>query len=672
MIPCYGPLLSVTFIALNLYFPLFYLSIVCTKRGEYICADDGLSKPATDATLSGTVFLSDTVVNNSVIVRCPARWLGHEDEDQRYLLQFALPAARLYKGRLLSWRIRHSAPRLGDSEALRRLITKLKAAARCCDLPLASSKTNRILCALAIANCFVVNEDVVANWDDPSGRKTCGWACRAGMWELRTLAAKLGLIVCVDGKEVDIRSLPTDYFKDVGLPETRIKLWVRKRKAMDEWLAKNGWVGLLKHLMKNGVFQIDDDQEDVLEGLVDGHGHPIHAAIAARIAEAPWDKLARRMKLETAPLFLDFDAKQLADIDKESESLWERWFGAGTFARSSLAEVLMRKHWWGFRTDACLLLKEEQECPEATKHFESVLGTVERAAAFAKGQRVEARWDGGTEWYSGEITAVHGDGSYAVLYDDGDDEPSVAERLIREPVLEEELDDELRGLATKALDAEGVKRSSLLRRAVRAVSKAASRAAASVPLLCSTTATDDVVSDSEVSRDAADAASGPSEDDDRFKSCFDLARSGATYTEEDRKDPKKRPCWKCVEALARPSATKCMSCTFMDRRQVPGSRSGTRVRRAPGSTPEFVGVMACNECMDPLTGLRTDGGTTCLKCFDAVYLDEGYCGRHATIGGEPFPGCYRKESSKKDSALVTSLKKKLEKLRRQRDVGNRE
>ena len=82
--------------------------------------------------------------------------------------------------------------------------------------------------------------------------------------------------------------------------------------------------------------------------------------------------------------------------------------------------------------------------------------------------------------------------------------------------------------------------------------------------------------------------------------------------------------------------------------------------------------MACNECMDPLTGLRTDGGTTCLKCFDAVYLDEGYCGRHATIGGEPFPGCYRKESSKKDSALVTSLKKKLEKLRRQRDVGNRE
>ena len=117
----------------------------------------------------------------------------------------------------------------------------------------------------------------------------------------------------VDGKEVDIRSLPWDHFKDQGLPETKIELEVRKRKAMDEWLAKNGWLGLFMHLLKNGVFQIGDDQEDVLEGLVDdGHGHPIHAAIAAKVLETPWDKLARRMKLGSAPLILDFDAEQLA------------------------------------------------------------------------------------------------------------------------------------------------------------------------------------------------------------------------------------------------------------------------------------------------------------------------------------------------------------------------
>ena len=108
----------------------------------------------------------------------------------------------------------------------------------------------------------------------------------------------------------------------------------------------------------------------------------------------------------------------------------------------------------------------------------------------------------------------------------------------------------------------------------------------------------------------------------------------------------------------------------MVRRPMPGSRSGTRIRRAPGSTDEIDRVMACNECMDVATGLRTDGGMTCRPCFDAVYLDGGCRGRHATIGGEPFTECWRKQATRKDSALVTSLKAKLEKLRRQREVGN--
>ena len=664
MIPCYGPLLSVTFIALNFYFPLFYLSIVCTKRGENICAGDGLLKLATDAILSGMVFLSETVVNNSVYVRCPARWLGHEDENQPHLLQLSFPAAPLFQNRLVALRIRHSEPRLRDGKALRGLITKLKAVERCCGIPLASSKTNPVLCAHAIENCFVINEDVVKNWDDDSGRKTCGWAFRGGLCELRTLADKLGLIVCVDGKELDIRSLPTDYFKDVGLPETKIELEVRKRMAFDEWIAKNGWLGLFIHLLKNGVFQIDDDQEDVLEGLwVDCQ--PVHAAIAAKVLETPWWKAARRVKLGTGPLVYEFDAEQLAAIDRESESLWARWFGAGWSALSSLAVALHRKHHWGFQVGANVTLAEEQQCPEATEHFMGTLGTLEREAAFAKGQRVEARWDGGTVWYPGKITVVHGDGFYDIFYDDDEPEERVAERLIREPVLDDELDDELRALAAKALDAEGVKPSSLLRRLAKAVSKAASRA--SLPRLCSS-ATNDVVADSEASLDAAEAASGAPEDDDRFRSCFDLARSGAvTYTEEDVKDRKKRPCSRCAEALARPSATKCGRCTKM----VPRPRSATtRVRRPPGSTPEFVGVMACNQVMDAATGLRTDGGMTCPACFDAVYLDGGYRGVHATIGGPPSGCCYRKQASKKDSALVSSLKRKLEKLRRQRAVGN--
>ena len=46
----------------------------------------------------------------------------------------------------------------------------------------------------------------------------------------------------------------------------KIELEVRKRMAMDEWLLKNGWLGLFLHLLKHGVFEIAEDQEDVLEG----------------------------------------------------------------------------------------------------------------------------------------------------------------------------------------------------------------------------------------------------------------------------------------------------------------------------------------------------------------------------------------------------------------------
>ena len=232
---------------------------------------------------------------------------------------------------------------------------------------------------------------------------------------------------------------------------------------------------------------------------------------------------------------------------------------------------------------------------------------------------------------------------------------------VTEAELHEELDNEEKGLADAALDAAEVPRDSFLRRAAKAFASA-------VPRLCSSAA-GDVVSGSEAAPEAADAASGNSEDDERFKSCLALMKSGAL---PKKKTPAgQRPCGECWSALHRGGAT-CRTCKNMERRPVPGSRRGTRDRSVPGSTPEFVGVRSCNEVMDVATGLRTDGGMTCVKCFDAVYLDGGYRGHHATIGGPSFSQCKRKQQTRKDSALVTSLKQKLEKLRRQRAVGNRE
>ena len=163
MIPCYGPMLSVTFMALNRYFPLLYITVVCTKRGEHVCESMGLGEEATHTVLSGCMFLSHTIINNSAYFLCPSAWLGHENNDQRYLITFVLPAARLYKKRVVCWSIRHSEPTLRDSEASRRLVDKLKAAARLYNIPLASNKTNHVLWVLGVVECFRVNADVVAN-----------------------------------------------------------------------------------------------------------------------------------------------------------------------------------------------------------------------------------------------------------------------------------------------------------------------------------------------------------------------------------------------------------------------------------------------------------------------------------------------------------------------------
>lgn len=48
-----------------------------------------------------------------------------------------------------------------------------------------------------------------------------------------------------------------------------------------------------------------------------------------------------------------------------------------------------------------------------------------RAGALAVGQRVEARFGGKSKYFGGAVACDHGDGSYAVQYDDGDAEPRV-------------------------------------------------------------------------------------------------------------------------------------------------------------------------------------------------------------------------------------------------------
>ena len=50
---------------------------------------------------------------------------------------------------------------------------------------------------------------------------------------------------------------------------------------------------------------------------------------------------------------------------------------------------------------------------------------------FAVGTRIEARYEAGDEWYAGVIEVAHEDGSYDVLYDDGDRETNVSADLVK-------------------------------------------------------------------------------------------------------------------------------------------------------------------------------------------------------------------------------------------------
>jgi len=49
------------------------------------------------------------------------------------------------------------------------------------------------------------------------------------------------------------------------------------------------------------------------------------------------------------------------------------------------------------------------------------------------GDRVRALWQGGSTYYSGEITKVNADGSFAITYDDGDKEDKVPLSLVEAP-----------------------------------------------------------------------------------------------------------------------------------------------------------------------------------------------------------------------------------------------
>ena len=161
---------------------------------------------------------------------------------------------------------------------------------------------------------------------------------------------------------------------------------MRKRIAMEQWIEENGWVGLFKHLLKNGVLRIDDE-EDPLEGPDRPQGQPDprrHRRASYRrrgtSSRPAWAGVG-------AALHYDFDADQLRPSTRRAV-LCGAGLGRVGGRGALLAVALHRKHDCGLPARRLRV----QECPEATE--QECLGTLDRAATFEEGQRVEARWDG--------------------------------------------------------------------------------------------------------------------------------------------------------------------------------------------------------------------------------------------------------------------------------------
>lgn len=81
-------------------------------------------------------------------------------------------------------------------------------------------------------------------------------------------------------------------------------------------------------------------------------------------------------------------------------------------------------------------VQEETSVQEVETTMETV--TSPRApSSFSVGQKIIAQWGGTEDWYLGKIEAAHQDGTYDVLFDDGDREVTKPASNIMEPPTEE-------------------------------------------------------------------------------------------------------------------------------------------------------------------------------------------------------------------------------------------
>ena len=105
------------------------------------------------------------------------------------------------------------------------------------------------------------------------------------------------------------------------------------------------------------------------------------------------------------------------DDDDESNEVEESSIGVEVDARDGAAENES--------------VEPVEEKDGASIHSSKASDDAQSAERFTVGARVQALFEGGDEWFRGEIVQVHDEGTYDIAYDDGDEEEEVSADLIR-------------------------------------------------------------------------------------------------------------------------------------------------------------------------------------------------------------------------------------------------
>jgi hypothetical protein len=192
------------------------------------------------------------------------------------------------------------------------------------------------------------------------------------------------------------------------------KEWIRNEMQKLQVVLRGN---LQQGLKSAEVGQLEDLSQVCERAFAAGEAGANQAALAA--AQAAAEEKAEKDAEERA----ERDAEEKVRNEAEQKQRRAKWEAEAAQVAAAAKEVE--------------LTSAKEAAPQAQEAAPQEVA-ANTAATFKDGQQVQARHGGGEVWYRGSITAAHGNGTFDITYDDGDQEEGVPAEYIKESNGEEE------------------------------------------------------------------------------------------------------------------------------------------------------------------------------------------------------------------------------------------